>query len=92
MCPCKSNVMTLANGPLQEKGRLLSLHHVYSLSQLDIALCYTKLYSFRFSCKIVSLTAAKTNRMFSVSVEKEKKYSEHHVYYKFPTNYQLSHS
>lgn len=29
---------------------------------------YTKLYSFRFSCRIVSLTAAKTNRMFSVSV------------------------
>jgi hypothetical protein len=27
----------------------------------------TKLYSFRLSCNIVSLTAAKTNRMFSVS-------------------------
>lgn len=29
---------------------------------------HTKLYSLRFSCKIVSLTAAKTNRMFSVSI------------------------
>lgn len=29
---------------------------------------HTKLYSFRFDCKIVSLTAAKTNRIFSVSV------------------------
>ena len=32
---------------------------------------YTKLYSFRLSCNIVSFTAAKTNRMFSVSA-KEK--------------------
>lgn len=29
---------------------------------------YTKLYSLRFDCKIVSFTAANTNRMFSVSV------------------------
>lgn len=28
---------------------------------------YTKLYSFKFNCNIVSLTAAKTKRMFSVS-------------------------
>lgn len=28
---------------------------------------YTKLYSFRFDCKIVSFTAANTNRIFSVS-------------------------
>ena len=28
---------------------------------------YTKLYSFRLSCNIVSFTAANTNRMFSVS-------------------------
>ena len=32
----------------------------------------TKLYSFRFNCKIVSFTAANTNRMFSVSVIKTK--------------------
>ena len=32
---------------------------------------YTKLYSFRLSCRIVSLTAANTNRIFSVS-EKTK--------------------
>lgn len=29
---------------------------------------HTRLYSFRFSCRMVSLTAAKTKRMFSVSV------------------------
>lgn len=29
---------------------------------------YTRLYSLRFSCKMVSLTAANTKRMFSVSV------------------------
>jgi len=29
---------------------------------------YTKLYSFKLSCSIVSLTAANTNRIFSVSV------------------------
>lgn len=29
---------------------------------------YTRLYSFKFSCKIVSFTAANTNLMFSVSV------------------------
>ena len=32
---------------------------------------YTKLYSFRLSCNIVSFTAAKTNRMFSVSVREK---------------------
>lgn len=37
----------------------------------EIAL-HTKLYSFRFDCRIVSLTAAKTNRIFSVSVAREK--------------------
>ena len=31
------------------------------------ALHYTKLYSFRLSCKMVSFTAANTNRIFSVS-------------------------
>lgn len=29
---------------------------------------YTRLYSFKFSCRMVSFTAANTNRMFSVSV------------------------
>ena len=29
---------------------------------------YTRLYSFRFSCRIVSFTAANTNLIFSVSV------------------------
>lgn len=29
---------------------------------------HTRLYSFRFSCRMVSFTAAKTKRMFSVSV------------------------
>jgi len=33
---------------------------------------YTKLYSFRFDCKIVSLTAANTNRIFSVSRYRRK--------------------
>ena len=32
----------------------------------------TKLYSFKFNCKMVSLTAAKTKRMFSVSVAQVK--------------------
>ena len=32
----------------------------------------TKLYSFKFNCKIVSFTAAKTKRMFSVSVAQVK--------------------
>jgi hypothetical protein len=31
---------------------------------------YTKLYSRKLSCRIVSLTAANTKRMFSVSVKK----------------------
>lgn len=29
---------------------------------------YTRLYSFKFSCRMVSFTAANTNLMFSVSV------------------------
>lgn len=33
---------------------------------------YTRLYSFRLSCRMVSLTAAKTKRMFSVSVAQVK--------------------
>jgi hypothetical protein len=33
---------------------------------------YTKLYSFKFNCNMVSLTAANTNRMFSVSETKKK--------------------
>lgn len=50
---------------------MLSLHLVYTFSQLGITLHYTKLYSFRFSCRIVSLTAAKTNLIFSVSVREK---------------------
>lgn len=33
---------------------------------------HTRLYSFRFSCKMVSFTAANTKRMFSVSVAQVK--------------------
>lgn len=33
---------------------------------------YTRLYSFKFSCRMVSFTAANTNRMFSVSVAQVK--------------------
>jgi len=40
---------------------------------------YTKLYSFRFDCKIVSLTAANTNRIFSVSKYRGKKNSHNHI-------------
>ena len=36
---------------------------------------YTKLYSFKFSCSMVSLTAAKTNRMFSVSEKSDCQWS-----------------
>lgn len=32
----------------------------------------TRLYSFKLSCRMVSLTAAKTNRIFSVSVAQVK--------------------
>lgn len=63
-----ANSPLLEKEPLTEEGNMLSLHFVYTLSQLGIAQRYTKLYSFRFSCRIVSLTAAKTNLMFSVSV------------------------
>lgn len=38
---------------------------------LYTSLVHTKLYSFRFDCNIVSFTAAKTNRIFSVSKEKK---------------------
>ena len=38
-------------------------------SALHIRSRHTKLYSFRFNCKIVSFTAANTNRMFSVSAK-----------------------
>ena len=34
----------------------------------SVASGHTRLYSFRLSCRMVSLTAAKTKRMFSVSV------------------------
>lgn len=33
---------------------------------------YTRLYSFKFSCRMVSFTAANTNLMFSVSVAQVK--------------------
>jgi hypothetical protein len=35
---------------------------------MSVRSTHTKLYSFKLCCKIVSLTAANTNRMFSVSV------------------------
>lgn len=41
---------------------------------------YTKLYSFRFDCKIVSLTAANTNRIFSVSKQRRKIHTNISVY------------
>jgi hypothetical protein len=41
---------------------------------------YTKLYSFRFNCKIVSFTAAKTKRIFSVS-RYRRKFHNQPLYY-----------
>lgn len=40
--------------------------------RFSTAKAQTRLYSFKFSCSMVSLTAAKTNRMFSVSVAQVK--------------------
>ena len=34
----------------------------------------TRLYSFKLSCRMVSFTAANTNRMFSVSVKRKENY------------------
>lgn len=45
---------------------------------------YTRLYSLRFSCKIVSLTAANTNLMFSVSTNHN---TQHHYSTTRPTYY-----
>lgn len=39
----------------------------------------TRLYSFRLDCSIVSLTAAKTNRIFSVSAEEGKEQYISHI-------------
>jgi len=50
------------SGALVSRPRL-TLCYV-QVARLD----YTRLYSLRFNCKIVSFTAAKTNLMFSVSV------------------------
>lgn len=73
LCLLKGNeVKTLADRSLAERV-VASLPLVYRFSQLGRAICYTKLYSFRFSCKIVSLTAAKTNRIFSVSEGKNQR-------------------
>ena len=49
-------------------------HHsgVMWVSRKPTTQVYTKLYSFRFDCKIVSLTAANTNRIFSVSRYRRK--------------------
>jgi len=38
----------------------------------NLIVVQTKLYSFRFDCKIVSFTAANTNLMFSVSKKESK--------------------
>lgn len=46
------------------KSRLLAGEFVVTTRMIVVQ---TKLYSFRFDCKIVSLTAANTNLMFSVS-------------------------
>lgn len=47
--------------------RLVVLYNNLIRSEIARRIIHTKLYSFRFDCKIVSLTAAKTNRIFSVS-------------------------
>lgn len=47
----------------------------YNESHSVVQKNYTRLYSFRFCCKIVSFTAAKTKRMFSVSVRRGRKKS-----------------
>lgn len=42
-------------------------NHKLKTLQVTIISVQTKLYSFKFDCRIVSLTAAKTNLIFSVS-------------------------
>lgn len=50
-------------------------YYIYTQKMTQMSVCkrencmdHTKLYSFRFNCRMVSFTAANTNRMFSVSV------------------------
>lgn len=58
----KASVVSLSVSQPVHKGQRSAGH----LSGVEVG--HTKLYSFRFNCRIVSLTAANTNRMFSVSV------------------------
>jgi len=46
-------------------------HRCYSRLETRQSFHHTRLYSLRFSWSIVSLTAAKTKRIFSVSAEKQ---------------------
>lgn len=72
-CPILSNGMSL---PARVRARRMSTRALKCANVIindTIQEPHTKLYSFRFSCKIVSLTAANTNRMFSVSGKKQRK-------------------
>lgn len=51
-----------------------------SIGILHLIFAYTKLYSFKLDCNIVSLTAANTNLMFSVSVEKKEKRNKEYLF------------
>ena len=74
-CCCCLYVLVLHAKRAKEKIIILYLH----IPQCKMCI-HTKLYSFRFDCKIVSLTAAKTNRIFSVSVLAERK-KKHKIKY-----------
>lgn len=62
LCVCMGVGGSGGGGPA---GLLLALS---LLPLFSFLLFHTKLYSLRLSCRMVSLTAAKTKRMFSVSV------------------------
>jgi len=70
----KSRVLWQIGANLRLRGLdklILLLSAQLTLERVTLAL-YTRLYSFKLSCRIVSFTAANTNRMFSVSVAQVK--------------------
>jgi len=53
---------------IKDEGHFHKIQDGQQIHNAVLCFHHTKLYSFRFNCKIVSFTAANTNRMFSVSV------------------------
>lgn len=69
VCYADTKTVPLVAGTVEKK--IKRLIGVRAHEQARSAVRHTRLYSFRFNCSIVSLTAANTNRMFSVSAQRQ---------------------